>query len=184
MGDSREMLKSPEAAMITQAGRCYVKIGNFEMFEQFQSYWSGAPYLGDRVEKVSSGNQVRVVALNGERIKTVVDEKTRFKSDIDELKAINNYICYLAEQNSIKQLQGPWLEELPEVLEFDEISDALCGFNGERWEENNLEWLKIPIGKYDLPELQQQGTLFLDFANDGHYGIYGCLLYTSPSPRD
>ena len=173
VGDSREMLKSPEAAMITQAGRCYVKIGNFEMFEQFQSYWSGAPYLGDRVEKVSSGNQVRVVALNGERIKTVVDEKTRFKSDIDELKAINNYICYLAEQNSIKQLQGPWLEELPEVLEFDEISDALCGFNGERWEENNLEWLKIPIGKYDLPELQQQGTLFLDFANDGHYGIYG-----------
>ena len=173
IGDSREMLKSPEAAMITQAGRCYVKIGNFEMFEQFQSYWSGAPYLGNSVEKVSSGNQVRIVAMNGERIKTVVDEKTRFKSDVDELKAINNYICYLAEQNGIKQLQGPWLEELPEMLEFSDISRGLGGYDGVQWNANTFDWLKIPIGKYDLPELQQQGVLYLDFANDGHYGIYG-----------
>lgn len=173
VGDSREMLKSPEAAMITQAGRCYVKIGNFELFEQFQSYWSGAPYLGNRVEKVSSGNQVRIVALNGERIKTVTDEKTRHKSDTDELKAINNYICYLAKQNGIQELQGPWLEELPEQLEFNTISNNFGGFNGEQWEDSNLDWLKIPVGKYDLPEMQQQGILCLDFANDGHYGVYG-----------
>ena len=173
VGDSREMLGSPEAAMITQAGRCYVKIGNFELFEQFQSYWSGAPYLGDRVEKVSSGNQARIVALNGERIKTVIDEKTRFKSDIDELKAINNYICRLAEQMDIQPLQGPWLEELPEVLDFSFISSGMGGFNGEVWEKNHLEWLKVPVGKFDMPELQQQGILCLDFASDGHYGIYG-----------
>ncbi|MCH5314367.1 MAG: type VII secretion protein EssC [Eubacterium sp.] len=173
VGDSREMLKMPDAAMITQAGRAYVKIGNFEYYEQLQSYWSGAPYLGDRTEKVSSGNQVRVVALNGERIKTVIDEKTRFKSDVDELKAINNYICYLAEQNGIEQLQGPWLDELPETLEFNEIVSDLGRYDGEKWEDNCLEWLKIPIGKFDTPELQQQGTLCLDFASDGHYGIYG-----------
>lgn len=173
VGDSREMLKSPEAAMITQAGRCYVKIGNFELFEQFQSYWSGASYLGNRAEKVTSGNQVRIVALNGERIKTVVDEKTRHKSDTDELKAINNYICYLAKQNGIQKLQGPWLEELPEYLEFNTVFKELGGFNGTEWEENTLDWLKIPIGKYDLPEMQQQGVLCLDFANDGHYGVYG-----------
>ncbi|MGN1419674.1 MAG: type VII secretion protein EssC [Acutalibacteraceae bacterium] len=173
VGDSREMLKSPEAAMITQAGRCYVKIGMFEFFEQFQSYWSGAPYLGNRVEKVSSGNQARIVALNGERIKTVIDEKTRFKSDVDELKAINDYICRLAEQSGIEKLQGPWLEELPETLDFCEVTSDMGGFDGHEWKKNTLEWLKIPVGKFDMPELQKQGVLCLDFASDGHYGIYG-----------
>lgn len=177
VGDSREMLKTPDAAMITQAGRAYVKIGNFEYYEQFQSYWSGAPYLGNHVEKASSGNQVRVVALDGERIKTVVDEKTRFKSDVDELQAINNYICHLAQQNGIKPLPGPWLEELPETMYLEDVDDALknheCGFNGSQWQKNQLDWLEIPVGKFDLPELQQQGKLCLNFAKDGHYGIYG-----------
>lgn len=173
VGDSREMLKTPDAAMITQAGRAYVKIGNFEYYEQFQSYWSGAPYFGNRVEKIESGNQVRIVGINGERIKTVVDEKTRFKSDIDELKAINNYICYLAEQNGIHELSGPWLPELPENLEFSEVLSQYNGFDGTTWLNSNIDFLRIPVGKFDSPELQQQGILCLDFNNDGHYGIYG-----------
>ncbi len=173
VGDSREMLKSPEAASITQIGRAYVKIGNFELFEQFQSYWSGAPYLGNRAERVSSGNQVRIVSLGGERIKTVVDEKTRFKSDTNELSAISSHICRMAEQEGIGKLPGPWLEELPESLDFTDIDDGFGGYNGEVWEPNHLKWLQVPVGRYDLPELQQQGTLCLDFAADGHYGIYG-----------
>lgn len=173
VGDSREMIKTPDAAMITQAGRCYVKIGNFEYYEQFQSYWSGAPYLGNRVEKIESGNSVRIVEINGERIKTVVDEKTRFKSDLDELKAINNHICYVAENNGIKPLPGPWMEELSERIELDEVINDYKSFDGTTWKQNDIEWLKVPVGRYDMPELQEQGTLFLDFQADGHYGIYG-----------
>lgn len=173
VGDSREMLGTPDAAMITQAGRAYIKIGNFEYYEPFQSYWSGVPYFGNNVEKIEAGNQVRVVAINGERIKTVVDEKTRFKSEIDELKAINNYICYLAEKNGIKELQGPWLPELPENLQYSDILTDYNHFDGTVWERSNIDYLKIPIGKYDSPELQQQGVLCLDFINDGNYGVYG-----------
>lgn len=174
VGDSREMLKTPDAAMITQAGRAYMKIGNGEYYEQFQSYWSGAPYLGDSAEKVESGNSIRIVGLNGERIKTVTDEKTRFKSEVDELKAINNYICRLSKENGIERLQGPWLEELPEQLSFEIVrADVQGGYDGQKWNPTNLDWLKVPIGKFDCPELQQQGVLCLDFASDGHYGVYG-----------
>ncbi len=42
--DSNDMLHRPDAAYITQAGRCYMQVGNDELFELFQSGFSGAPY--------------------------------------------------------------------------------------------------------------------------------------------
>lgn len=45
--DSMDMLKKPDAAYITQAGRCYLQVGNDEIFELFQSGWSGAAYDED-----------------------------------------------------------------------------------------------------------------------------------------
>lgn len=42
--DSMDMLHRTEAAYLTQAGRCYLQVGNDEIFELFQSGWSGATY--------------------------------------------------------------------------------------------------------------------------------------------
>lgn len=42
--DSNDMLHRPDAAYITQAGRCYMQVGNDELFELFQSGFSGAEY--------------------------------------------------------------------------------------------------------------------------------------------
>lgn len=42
--DSNDMIHKPDAAYITQAGRCYMQVGNDEIFELFQSGWSGALY--------------------------------------------------------------------------------------------------------------------------------------------
>ena len=42
--DSKDMLHKPDAAYITQAGRCYMQVGNDEIYELFQSGWSGAVY--------------------------------------------------------------------------------------------------------------------------------------------
>ena len=49
--DSMEMLHRTDAAFLTQTGRCYMQVGNDEIFELFQSGWSGASYdreLGGR----------------------------------------------------------------------------------------------------------------------------------------
>ncbi len=45
--DSMDMLHKPDAAYITQAGRCYMQVGNDELYELFQSGWSGAVYDED-----------------------------------------------------------------------------------------------------------------------------------------
>ncbi len=42
--DSNDMLHKPDAAYISQAGRAYLQVGNDEIYELFQSGWSGAAY--------------------------------------------------------------------------------------------------------------------------------------------
>ncbi|WP_411747073.1 type VII secretion protein EssC, partial [Psychrobacillus psychrotolerans] len=42
--DSKEILKNGDAATITVTGRGYLQVGNNEVYELFQSAWSGAPY--------------------------------------------------------------------------------------------------------------------------------------------
>jgi len=171
VNDSREMIKRPDAAKLTQAGRTYIRVGEDEYFDLFQSFWSGAPYFGAVNVEENIGNQVRVVDVTGRRIKTVYDEKTRFKSDLDELTAIVRYVCSTAKENNIEQLQGPWLPELPEKLYLDDIKES-GAFDGAEWRETP-KWLTFPIGKYDAPKQQKQGTQYMDLASEGHYGIYG-----------
>lgn len=45
--DSKEILKNSDAAFITVTGRGYLQVGNNEIYELFQSAWSGAPYMED-----------------------------------------------------------------------------------------------------------------------------------------
>lgn len=61
--DSIDMLHKPDAAYITQAGRCYLQVGNDEVYELFQSGWSGAPYD----ENMESGKSeiAKLIATNG-----------------------------------------------------------------------------------------------------------------------
>lgn len=170
VSDSREMIKRPDAAKITQAGRSFVRVGEDEYFDLFQSFWSGAPYFGSISKNENVGNQVRYVEINGQRVKTFTDEKTRFKSDVDELEAVVKYVVSVAKKNSIKPLSGPWLPELPDILELDSLLKD--GFDGENW-NSSRKWLSVPVGLYDAPALQEQGELCFDFVSEGHYGIYG-----------
>lgn len=168
---SRDMLGTSDAAHLSQAGRAYVKVGDNDVYEQIQSYWCGAPYLGDRKAIASVGNQVRVVEMNGQRIKTVHEERTRFQSDLDELAAVSKYLTKIATEHHLDKMPCPWLPELSTAIPLDELG-VPGAFEGGDW-PGNLPWLQIPIGRYDQPELQEQGILSLDLEAEGHYGIYG-----------
>ncbi len=56
--DSNEMLHKPDAAYITQAGRCYLQVGNDELYELFQSGWSGAVYDPENSGKTSIATMI------------------------------------------------------------------------------------------------------------------------------
>lgn len=61
--DSKDMLHKPDAAYLTHAGRAYLQVGNDEVYELFQSGYSGAIYYEEFVdEKVDT---VRLLRLDG-----------------------------------------------------------------------------------------------------------------------
>ena len=71
--DSLDVLHRPDAAYLTQAGRGYLQVGNDELFELFQSGYSGAIYdefMGDKKYVVAQIlNSVGKVDLAGNHLK-------------------------------------------------------------------------------------------------------------------
>lgn len=171
INDSREMIKRPDAAKISQAGRAYIRVGEDEYFDLFQSFWSGAPYHGETEADQDNESHVCIVDLHGRRIRKPKKLSSTSSNIEDELSAIVKRVCEVADAVSIERLHGPWLPELPTQIYVDELLEGV-GFDGEKW-NGEQEWLKVPIGRYDIPSLQKQGIQYLDFSTDGHYGIYG-----------
>lgn len=113
---SKVMIHEPDAAMITQAGRAYVRVGTSEKAETFaliQSAWSGAPY---RENKEQGALEVRYVTMDGSRIKTVEENHTRFVSDKKEIEAVIAYIAKTAQAAGIEKQPSPWKTELPDLF--------------------------------------------------------------------
>lgn len=82
--DSMDMLHRTEAAYLTQAGRCYLQVGNDEIFELFQSGWSGADYdeeLGGAslqiAKMLSTTGKVDITGSHA-RLKKKDDQKRRW----------------------------------------------------------------------------------------------------------
>ena len=169
--DSREMLKRPDAARITQAGRAYVRVGEDELFEMFQSFYSGAAYTGRSDVGMQGENQVRIVGVTGNRINNVKKQKQEQKDLDDQLTAIIKHINTLCEMTRIEKMAGPWLPELEKWLPLDALG-VEGAFDGQHWPAVR-EGLSVPIGKYDMPAMQEQGVLYMDLAAMGHFAIYG-----------
>ena len=168
--DSKDILKRPDAAGITQRGRAYVRIGEDELFDLFQSYWSGAQYVGSRRDSDDSSGQVSIVDISGERLRPAVkQEKQQIGSD--QLTAIVDYIVRLTKQMGLEALEGPWKPELPDLVTLDGLG-VPAAFDETDWRRVPRQ-LRVPIGIYDRPAAQEQGVQYLDFDACAHYGIFG-----------
>ena len=102
--DSKEVLKSPLAAEIREPGRAYLQVGNNEIFELFQSAFSGAPAVvsDDNLQK-----KFKILQCNFNGRRSVVYEKKNSnekKSTETELDAIVKYIHDYCEKEKIQKL--------------------------------------------------------------------------------
>ena len=169
---SKVMIHEPDAAMITQAGRAYVRVGTSEKAETFaliQSAWFGAPY---RENKEQGALEVRYVTMDGSRIKTVEENHTRFVSDKKEIEAVIAYIAKTAQAAGIEKQPSPWKTELPDLFSWKKLP-VEGSFDGEKWEMTEAPWLSVPVGIFDRPELQMQGVQYMDFLKEGNFGVFG-----------
>lgn len=176
--DSKDVIKRPDAAMIKEPGRAYIQVGNDEIFEMFQSTWSGADYdpNGELGRKENDVKRIYKVLLNGktEQVYPIDEEKIAKDELPSQLKAMVDHITLQATNNNIKTLKGPWLPPLPEVVYMDNLYQYGLGFNYETGEWSGNQALAKPyIGLVDNPREQIQTPLPLDFAAEGHLFVYG-----------
>lgn len=172
--DSQDVIKRPDAAMIKEPGRAYIQVGNDEVFELFQSAYSGADYDPEGEMQKSSNKAKRLyrVALNGrsDQIYPLAEEKITSKEVPSQLSAMVEYITQTAERAGITSLEGPWLPPLQDTVQLDELLQAT--YENGQWPIQK-ERFKVVVGVADDPRSQCQEQLALDFVNEGNLFVYG-----------
>ncbi len=157
--DSVEVIKTPLAAEIVEAGRAYFQVGNNEIFELIQSAYSGA--------KVPAGNSINEKAFEinecnlwGKR-RTVYTNKNSAEAvgNMTQLEAIVNYVRQFCEVNHIEKLPGICLPSLEEIIKTDALDYSI----------SDEEGYIVPVGFYDDPEMQRQGIVELDVSKENVY---------------
>ncbi|WP_368505844.1 type VII secretion protein EssC [Alkalihalophilus sp. As8PL] len=160
--DSKEVLKNSDAANLTITGRGYLQVGNNEVYELFQSAWSGAPYMEESVgteEEISLVTDLGLVQLSNVSAKVRREQQKKQT----EIEAIVAEIASTQEKMQINKLQSPWLPPLQSRLPRVEVSKKVEG-----------EFL---IGLKDEPEKQSQTPYRYKWLEDGNIGIFGSSGY-------
>ncbi|MBM3708869.1 MAG: type VII secretion protein EssC [Actinobacteria bacterium] len=191
--DSREVIKRPDAAYLTIPGRAFIQVGNNEVFELFQSAYSGAEYkpISNDVEvnqdSVKTDNIYRVM-IDGSRALYDIDEysydfredlaKSEKSENLNQLEALVNYLKNLTKKQNIKRTNQQWLPPLPEkialvdIINNKSIGNYEIGWNGKSWNKIN-NWLSPIVGILDDPANQSQKPLLINFEKEGNLVVYG-----------
>ena len=169
--DSKEILKTPDAAGITQAGRAYLQVGNNEIYELFQSAWSGAMYIKEQEKEVTLDNRVYLVNDLGQRMLVNQDlggtreEKAARETQLD---VTIDHIHELYEAEKAIPVKPPWLPALKPVI--------VCPYyEGKKNPDPDEFSVSVPIGVVDIPEEQKQQMYLLNLTEDGN------LMYIASS---
>ncbi|MFB0921183.1 MAG: FtsK/SpoIIIE domain-containing protein, partial [Oscillospiraceae bacterium] len=151
--DSNEMLKSPLAAEIREAGRAYLQVGNDEIFELFQSAYSGGAAAYEEAS-VQDDFRLAEVSLWGKR-KVVFEQKfnSQNRNGKTQLEAVIDVINSYCVGHRIKKLPGICLPPLPEKICLPAAEK--CGVS---------KGAVVNLGIYDDPDNQIQEDVSINIS--------------------
>ncbi|KGX91112.1 cell division protein FtsK [Pontibacillus halophilus JSM 076056 = DSM 19796] len=159
--DSREIIQNADAASLTVTGRGYLQVGNNEVYDLFQSAWSGAPY---QEESSSIEDEIALVTDGGlVPLSEVSSGEARRSDSVSEIEAVVDRIQATEEQMGLKKLSSPWLPPLPNRL--------------SRHDYHSPSQPQIPFALLDEPEKQAQKPFYYDVGSSGNIGIFGSSGY-------
>lgn len=167
--DSNELLKTTDAAHITNPGRGYLKVGQNVVYELFQSGYAGVPYDPDAVvaervdERVYMVNEVGHYELLYDPDEEV--EQGRDTSDLpSQLEAVIATIADIFHSDdALTTPDKPWLPNLPESVPAPEPAQG--------------SGLSVPLGVLDIPARQAQENYEFDLVRAGHAAVFGSPGY-------
>ncbi len=170
MEDSQDVLRRPDAADLTGAGRAYLSVDNNRIFELFQAAWSGAPYAPG--VQASDPLEILAVNLDGSRNPVRLSPKPlAIQAPTTQLQAVVAHLSRVAQQQGIRRLPGAWLPPLPQQVALESIRPTR-GWDGSRWQPAT-GWMEPMVGLLDDPAHQAQPPLTLYLAQEGNLAVYG-----------
>jgi len=175
--DSREIIKTPDAAFITQPGRAYLQVGNNEIYELFQSAWSGAAFKSDKTAEKENGLVYLVNELGqGELLNGDLSSSgDSGKLETTQLEATIDYIERIYEGFGAEPVKKPWLPPLSARI-LSPYGAQYCVDKSREEEEIPID-LKADIGLIDIPEEQSQTTYSIDLIKDGNIAFFAAPGY-------
>ena len=162
--DSQDMIKTPLAAEIREPGRAYLQVGNNELFELFQSAYSGGS-----VPNIDPGtkNPYKIHELNMWGKPTLIyeqkasgDKEDGTKPDT-QLDALVKYVTSYCKESGIDPLPSIVLQPLVQVVALDELK-PIAG-NGKD--------IVVTVAMYDDPENQYQGSYSINLTTGNTFAI-------------
>ena len=138
--DSTEVLKSPLAAEIKEQGRAYLQVGSNEIFELFQSAYSGE----QQKNEMSNEKDFAIYSLKDAGKRQLVYAKKKKYDEISgktQLEALVDYIENYCLKNKIKKLPDICMPSLKEYISY---------------RNEYARYQTIAVGIYDAPQRQLQ----------------------------
>ena len=174
--DSNEMLKRPDAAYLKGMGRCFVQVGNDELFEQVQTSYSGAEYAPGALR---AEEEPRILNEAGQPIKL-----KRKKTDIHhseenipkktELDAILEYLNETCDMYNFEKATPMWLEEISQTLLLEQIQPLTqYAFRNGAWPVNSSDELLAYFAIADDIEKQRHIPVAIDFITEKNLILCG-----------
>lgn len=178
--DSMDMLGKPDAAYLTRAGRCWMQVGSDEVYELFQSGWSGAPAAAS--SGAEGDGSVRLLDITGRTDMSASSAGSMHVEpaaepggpDETQFMAVKDYLCEIAFVRGMTGGHPLWLPILPEKLYLEDLVTGEGGFDGSEWVSGPEDGRAgCAVGLMDDPENQQRELLRLSFPAGGHHAVYG-----------
>lgn len=160
--DSNEVLKTPLAAEIKEPGRAYLQVGNNEIFELFQSAYSGATAT---IDEGTNTKAFRINKLNLLGIKKPLfvagEKKEELANNRTQLEALVEYIKDYCKERNIKKLPDICMPPLPSILSYE----------ARREEKESEVGVRAIVGLMDDPDNQSQDNLTLEITGQNIFII-------------
>lgn len=180
--DSKEILHTADAANITQTGRAYLQVGNNEIFELFQSAWSGAEYVEEKEGEALQDNRVYLINDLGQGVlinRDLRGPESELRSECLQLDAVISHIRDTYEKGGYQKVQAPWLPPLSDQIVNPHLDTAVM--DGES--------CLVRPGIADIPQEQEQREYAIDLTTEGNIvyvasGGYGKSMFLTNAALD
>lgn len=153
--DSNDMLKKPDAADITDAGRAYLQVGNDEVYEYFQSGYAMSMISDTQADDIDVFDDNMTELCGG------VSDNEEYQMTLSWHEHVMNEIKVSASDYSYLEPQKLWLPALPEIIR--EGSSVFSGITDKQ----------SCYAIADCPALQCIKPLGYDLASDSSMCILG-----------